>query len=451
VQLLHPAVCEASRFPYLVQVLIHPLNHSCHHGIEIHVVVLNHTPLPYLRKILSINNHYRNPSSTSVPPDPPAPVPLLRHTVKHQYNPCHKLHESTQLVIALGTSEHHSLHQMPTRNLRLQESDKSLLIPPKALVTPATSILDTSFAPDMAIEEWTDWMQWDVGAVATGPAPQERQHSFESTHSIYDTSETSPLSTYSNKFDFSFEDAPFDFEEVTESSQLSTNSLMLRDLRRPAQGYTTLTAAEQQSLQAIAMPHRTIPPAKRSSEPTSPTTSFSTQSRSPSPIPKLPTRKTKKRKSSMDDDGEEPNALCQSRKRGHNAIEKRYRTNLNDKISCLRQGIPPLWRRSSTDSKSGDDGEDSDQDTLNKKMCQPKYGKAAILTRALEYIQHLEGTTQRLGDEVAGLRTRVGAFERLAMSGSVILSNAPASPRILAPKETLLTVQAGRSFHDFVL
>lgn len=147
----------------------------------------------------------------------------------------------------------------------------------------------------------------------------------------------------------------------------------------------------------------------------------------------------------MDDDDDVPNALCQSRKRGHNAIEKRYRTNLNDKIACLREGIPPLWRRSSTELKSGDelDGEDSDHDTAEKKTCQQKYGKAAILTRALEYIQYLESSTERMGDEVEGLKTRVGAFERLAMSGSVVMNNTPVPPQMLTTKETLESIQAG--------
>lgn len=34
--------------------------------------------------------------------------------------------------------------------------------------------------------------------------------------------------------------------------------------------------------------------------------------------------------------------LCQSRKRGHNAIEKKYRTNLNAKIELLREGVPSI-------------------------------------------------------------------------------------------------------------
>ncbi len=39
---------------------------------------------------------------------------------------------------------------------------------------------------------------------------------------------------------------------------------------------------------------------------------------------------------------EEQPDMCQSRKGSHNAIEKRYRINLNDKIAALRQSIPTL-------------------------------------------------------------------------------------------------------------
>ena len=143
------------------------------------------------------------------------------------------------------------------------------------------------------------------------------------------------------------------------------------------------------------------------------------------------------------------NKSCKSRKRGHNAIEKRYRTNLNDKISCLQQGIPPLCRQSSSDSKSGDEAEDCDQDATDKKTGQQKYSKAAILTRALEYIQHLESTTQRLSGEVAVLTTKVRAFERLTMSGSIVMNSAPVTVTsgFLTPKkETLESIQEGMFF-----
>jgi molecular chaperone GrpE (heat shock protein) len=194
------------------------------------------------------------------------------------------------------------------------------------------------------------------------------------------------------------------------------------------------------------MPYRSLAQVKLSSESSSPADTTTTPSPSPSPEPKTRIRKAKKRKSSMTD-GEPSTSLCQSRKRGHNAIEKRYRTNLNDKISCLREGIPPLWRRSSTDSKSGNEGENSDNEATDKKTGQQKYGKADILTRALEYIQHLESTSARLGDEVGVLKKRVEAFEMLAMSGSIIVSKgAPAPNGLLTPKtETLESIQEGAS------
>jgi len=84
------------------------------------------------------------------------------------------------------------------------------------------------------------------------------------------------------------------------------------------------------------------------------------------------------------------------------------------------------------------DGEDS-------KIGRQKYGKAAILTRALEYIKHLENTTQRLGNEVDLLKNRVGAFEKLAMSGSIVLSDRVglvASGMLVCKSETLESIRA---------
>jgi len=104
-----------------------------------------------------------------------------------------------------------------------------------------------------------------------------------------------------------------------------------------------------------------------------------------------------------------------------------------------------LSRRSSADSKSDEEAEDSDAEDMDSKTAQQKYGKAAILTRALEYIKHLETTTQRLGSEVDVLTTRVGAFEKLAMSGSIILNGKGLDVQsVLSPvkMETLETIQA---------
>jgi hypothetical protein len=130
----------------------------------------------------------------------------------------------------------------------------------------------------------------------------------------------------------------------------------------------------------------------------------------------------------------------QSRQRGHNAIEKRYRSNLNDRIDCLRLGIPSLSRTSSSESKSGDEGEDSDE---NGKDAQQKYGKAAILTRALDYIKHLESTTERLSDEVDFLKARMGGVDTGAKGAGFYDSSSDVS---LLKSENLKSIQAGMFF-----
>jgi hypothetical protein len=209
----------------------------------------------------------------------------------------------------------------------------------------------------------------------------------------------------------------------------------------------SLTATERQRLQDVAMPYGWLLQAKILSEPSSSTTSRFSQSRLPSP--KSETYKRKNKQKSLMDNNNMPDRLCQSKKRGHNAIEKRYRTNLNNKIASLCQVIPPLWRRSSTDSISCNKGKDLDYKGSDKKPGQQKYGKAAILTRALEYIQYLESTTERLGVEAMDSKTRITAFERLAMNGNSMMNGAAMSTGLpISKKETLQSIQAGINFLD---
>ena len=289
-------------------------------------------------------------------------------------------------------------------------------------------------------------MRWEDGAAELEAPIIERKASFASdmsspetwTADIDNTPRESMTAAMSNQNEFLFEDAPFELHEITNlpsGLQLGPNTTSfltkiqaaeLQDLRQSFHRFSSLTEAEEQRLLDIAMPYRMISKVKLSSEPFSSTASHSSPSPSPSPEPESRTRKNKKRKSLAD--AEAPSAVCQSRKRGHNAIEKRYRTNLNDKINCLRQGVPSLCRTSSSESKSADGGEGSDSEEMDTKTGQQKYAKAVILTRALEYIKYLENTTKRLGSEVTVLKTRVGAFEKLAMSGS--LSKGVATPSV---------------------
>lgn len=330
---------------------------------------------------------------------------------------------------------------MPTRNYSFQASEASLEL---FNLKVASSIFDEEFSVDMDMKDWNDWMQNESNMLQLESPVKDRRNStastvswVEHTCSIETAGKDAIFPSFLNNNDFSFEDALLDFDEVpqflglpmTNSNESSSSS---NAINTPRNAHTfrnfSLTEEEERNLTAIAMPSHVLAAQAHSEEATSPAHSDFSPAPSASPEPPVRGRKNKKRKSSLDD----IEALCQSRKTGHNAIEKRYRTNLNEKIDCLRLSMPPFPHAStissnSTNSRLGSvdvigegDGEDMEE---YPKIDQQKYGKAAILTRALDYIKHLEDTSQRLGGEVSVLKNRVGAFEKLAMSGSIALSD----------------------------
>lgn len=99
---------------------------------------------------------------------------------------------------------------------------------------------------------------------------------------------------------------------------------------------------------------------------------MSPQSRSNSHDLIFPTRQPKKRKAAEETSGTASigqgttGKLTSAQNKSHSLVEKRYRTNLNDKISELRQNVPSL--------------RDADQSS----------NKATVLMKAIEYIQYLE-------------------------------------------------------------
>lgn len=106
------------------------------------------------------------------------------------------------------------------------------------------------------------------------------------------------------------------------------------------------------------------------------------------------------------------------KKTAHNMIEKRYRTNLNDKIAALRDSVPALrvmvHRLERQGSEEGDD-EICDED-LGGLAPAHKLNKATILSKATEYIAHLEKKNKSLARENNQLRNRVEGFEMLVMT-----------------------------------
>lgn len=78
-------------------------------------------------------------------------------------------------------------------------------------------------------------------------------------------------------------------------------------------------------------------------------------------------------------------------KRSHTIIEKRYRNNLNQKITALRESVPSLRA-------------DSEALDLGGLVPASKLNKATILSKAIEYIQYLEKRNSSLEKENLHLR-----------------------------------------------
>ncbi|KAF8867000.1 hypothetical protein BDZ45DRAFT_666999 [Acephala macrosclerotiorum] len=190
----------------------------------------------------------------------------------------------------------------------------------------------------------------------------------------------------------------------------------------PTTSYTTmntLTPAQQEKLRNIAMPQHLQYRSQHS-----PNSTASNKSRSiSSPDNHDREERSRKRKSSAEaDDDEDDDSNPPVKKTAHNMIEKRYRTNLNDKIAALRDSVPSL--RIMTKSARGEDTAD-DREDLQGLTPAHKLNKATVLSKATEYINHLEKRNKRLQDENAEQKARLAAFETLFRSGSMGFNPAP--------------------------
>jgi hypothetical protein len=100
-------------------------------------------------------------------------------------------------------------------------------------------------------------------------------------------------------------------------------------------------------------------------------------------------------------------------------IEKRYRNNLNDKISALRDSVPALRVMVNRPDRE-DDAPHLDDEADAEGLCgltpAHKLNKATILSKATEYIVHLEQRNKLLATENEALRGKVDGFEILVMN-----------------------------------
>ncbi|KAI1429778.1 helix-loop-helix DNA-binding domain-containing protein [Xylaria sp. FL1777] len=167
----------------------------------------------------------------------------------------------------------------------------------------------------------------------------------------------------------------------------------------------------------------------------------SSMSSSPEGIRDFEKANSRKRKSSAedDDDDDDDDSHQPVKKTAHNMIEKRYRTNLNDKIAALRDSVPSL--RIMSKSARGEDTTE-DREELHGLTPAHKLNKATVLSKATEYIRHLEKRNSRLMDENAAMQQRIAAFEKLFMSGAMNgaisphQQHAPPTPTTYPPEST---------------
>lgn len=132
----------------------------------------------------------------------------------------------------------------------------------------------------------------------------------------------------------------------------------------PPRALSSLTPALQEKLRNIAMPpHLQYNSPKSASSPDSATGEAKMGILSSPDLAEMSSKASRKRKSSADledeeeedEDGNQP-----IKKTAHNMIEKRYRTNLNDKIAALRDSVPSL-RIMSKSARGEDTTEDREE------------------------------------------------------------------------------------------
>ncbi|KAF0428700.1 sterol regulatory element binding protein, transcription factor sre1 [Gigaspora margarita] len=104
----------------------------------------------------------------------------------------------------------------------------------------------------------------------------------------------------------------------------------------------------------------------------------------------------------------------QQKKVAHNAIERRYRNNINDRINELKNVVPALNHLKHKDTK--DEEDDNEVDGI---QAATKLNKATILRKSTEYITYLKNNNKKIKNENEVLRKMIEA-----LPGGIELFNA---------------------------
>ncbi|KAL0084914.1 helix-loop-helix DNA-binding domain-containing transcription factor [Phycomyces blakesleeanus] len=125
---------------------------------------------------------------------------------------------------------------------------------------------------------------------------------------------------------------------------------------------------------------------------------------------------------------QKPEKVRVQKKSTHNAVERRYRNNINDRISELKEVVPALRHAKLKDARTTgkrshrSDEEDEDEDGeeyLEGVSVATKLNKATILRKATEYILHLKKTEDTIQSE----NTRLQQLMSQLPGGFQILSH----------------------------
>lgn len=103
--------------------------------------------------------------------------------------------------------------------------------------------------------------------------------------------------------------------------------------------------------------------------------------------------------------------LTEHQKQAHNKIEKKYRININTKISKLQQIIPWLATEETTFSCQLDDNGKCPNKESASNIKKPRLNKSMILEKAIDYILYLQNNERLYEMEVMRLKSELSQYK----------------------------------------
>ncbi|KAF1981586.1 hypothetical protein K402DRAFT_398348 [Aulographum hederae CBS 113979] len=295
---------------------------------------------------------------------------------------------------------------------------------------------------------WEDFMRWDPSSQAhspgslnlQGPAcylkPEEPQSYFNQsrTNHTLDTPSASPdehppFSLHNNMqgsneiFHFSGNAHGLPFTAGSGPSFHSNVPAWTQDQKNSISAFSPFPVGSEQEFRKSRLAPLSTPSGQHSpsSATNMPTSASSSHSSPTEEGPSLLNKKKRKSSEETSSSGTKPSKEPPVKKTAHNMIEKRYRTNLNDKIAALRDSVPSLRQLSRPNGQL----EDDDDEDLEGLTPAHKLNKATVLSKATEYIKHLEKLSKQYKDERDAARL---AYDKLAANGARHLPTAVSTP-----------------------